>query len=147
MLERLEVPTLVMATRDEARPTGGELEAKRIAELIPDARLILFDDVHGGFDGRNVAIPPAVSAIQGLLLEASKSGSAGNGPAVAVAGLSPREVDVLRLIAAGKTNPQMADELVISRNTVQNHVASILSKAGLANRAEAAAYAQRRGLV
>ena len=54
---------------------------------------------------------------------------------------------MLKLIAAGKTNPQIADELVISRNTVQNHVASILAKAGLANRAEAAAYAQRNGLV
>jgi DNA-binding NarL/FixJ family response regulator len=61
-------------------------------------------------------------------------------------GLSEREVDVLRLIASGRSNPQIALELVISVNTVQNHVSSILAKAGLANRAEAAAYAQRRGL-
>jgi pimeloyl-ACP methyl ester carboxylesterase/DNA-binding CsgD family transcriptional regulator len=60
--------------------------------------------------------------------------------------LSLRELEVLRLIALGRTNPQIADELVISRNTVQNHVASILTKAGLANRAEAAAYAERHGL-
>jgi DNA-binding CsgD family transcriptional regulator len=61
-------------------------------------------------------------------------------------GLTQREVDVLRLVAAGKTNPQIAHDLIISRNTVQVHVASILAKTGLANRAQAAAYAQRQDL-
>ena len=69
-------------------------------------------------------------------------------PAAAVSnsGLSRREIEVLRLIAAGKSNPQIADELVISLNTVQHHVSNILSKTGLANRTEAAAYAHRSGL-
>jgi DNA-binding CsgD family transcriptional regulator len=61
-------------------------------------------------------------------------------------GLTAREVEVLGLIAAGRTNPEIASELVISVNTVQNHVRAILSKTGLANRAEAAAYAARTGL-
>jgi DNA-binding CsgD family transcriptional regulator len=61
-------------------------------------------------------------------------------------GLSEREVEVLRLIARGRSNPQIALELVISVNTVQRHVSNILAKAGLVNRAEAASYAQRRGL-
>jgi DNA-binding NarL/FixJ family response regulator len=61
-------------------------------------------------------------------------------------GLSTREVEVLRLIAAGKSNPQIADELVISLNTVQRHVSNILAKTGLSNRAEAASYATRNGL-
>jgi DNA-binding NarL/FixJ family response regulator len=61
-------------------------------------------------------------------------------------GLSAREVEVLRLIAAGKSNPQIADELVISLNTVQRHVSNILAKTGLANRAEAASFATRHGL-
>ncbi len=62
------------------------------------------------------------------------------------AGLSEREVEVLCLIAAGKSNPEIAAELVLSRNTVQRHVSNILAKAGLVNRAEAAAYAQRNDL-
>ena len=60
--------------------------------------------------------------------------------------LSEREVEVLRLIAAGKSNQEIADALVISLNTVLHHVSHILDKTGAANRTEAAAYAARRGL-
>jgi class 3 adenylate cyclase/DNA-binding CsgD family transcriptional regulator/tetratricopeptide (TPR) repeat protein len=63
------------------------------------------------------------------------------------ASLSQREVDVLRLLATGKTNPAIAAVLSISPKTVTHHVTSILSKIGAANRTEAAAYAARTGLV
>ena len=62
-------------------------------------------------------------------------------------GLTEREVDVLRLIASGKTNQEIGDELFISAHTVANHAANIFSKTGAANRAEAATYASRNGLV
>ena len=61
-------------------------------------------------------------------------------------GLTAREVEVLRLLAAGKTNRQIAEALVISRNTVLHHVSNIYGKAGVANRTEAATYAVRMGL-
>jgi DNA-binding CsgD family transcriptional regulator len=60
--------------------------------------------------------------------------------------LTQREVEVLRLIAAGKSNRDIADELFIGTNTVANHVKNILSKTGSTNRTEAAAYAMRHGL-
>jgi DNA-binding NarL/FixJ family response regulator len=53
----------------------------------------------------------------------------------------------LRLVAAGRSNAQIAGLLVISLNTVQHHVSRILSKTGSASRTEAAAYAHRRNLV
>ena len=62
-------------------------------------------------------------------------------------GLTNREVEVLRLIAAGSSNQDIADELVISLNTVARHVSNILAKTDAANRAEAAVYASRHGLV
>lgn len=62
-------------------------------------------------------------------------------------GLTKREVEVLRLIASGRSNQQIADELVISLNTVIRHVSNIFAKTGVANRAEAATYASRHGLV
>jgi DNA-binding NarL/FixJ family response regulator len=62
-------------------------------------------------------------------------------------GLSEREVEVLRLVATGLSNRQIGERLFISANTAANHVRSILQKTGSANRAEATAYAARRGLL
>jgi DNA-binding CsgD family transcriptional regulator/tetratricopeptide (TPR) repeat protein len=61
--------------------------------------------------------------------------------------LTPREVDVLRLIAVGKSNQQIAEDLFISVHTVIYHVRNIFSKTGASNRVEAAAYAARHNLV
>ena len=63
------------------------------------------------------------------------------------AGLTQREVDVIRLIAAGRTDQEIADELVIAVRTVTTHVGNILNKTGAANRAEAASFANQHGLV
>ncbi|MCH7787184.1 MAG: tetratricopeptide repeat protein, partial [Chloroflexi bacterium] len=62
-------------------------------------------------------------------------------------GLTEREVEVLRLIAGGKTNLEIAEELVIAEGTARRHVANIYEKIGAANRVEAASYAAREGLV
>ena len=61
--------------------------------------------------------------------------------------LSPREVEVLRLVAVGKTNAEIAREFVLSKTTVDRHVSNILGKTGSSNRAEAVLYAARHGLV
>ncbi len=60
--------------------------------------------------------------------------------------LSPREIDVLRLLAAGRSNRQIAVELAISLNTVAKHVRNVLAKTRSTNRTEAAGYAIRNGL-
>ncbi|MDN3520991.1 helix-turn-helix transcriptional regulator [Halomonas ramblicola] len=62
-------------------------------------------------------------------------------------GLSRREVQVLKLLAAGRSNRAVAERLYVSPNTVANHVRNILAKTHTANRTEAAAYAIRHGLV
>lgn len=59
--------------------------------------------------------------------------------------LTAREAEGLRLIAAGKTNKEIADELAVSPATVQRHVANIYQKIGARNRAQATAYAVSRG--
>ena len=61
--------------------------------------------------------------------------------------LTEREMDVLRLIAKGKSNKEIADMLVISEKTVKTHVSNILSKLHLADRTQAAIYALRQRLV
>jgi LuxR family transcriptional regulator, maltose regulon positive regulatory protein len=70
--------------------------------------------------------------------------AAAAGPAEA---LSARELEVLRLLAAGKSNQQIADELVVVRDTVKKHVGHILGKLGAANRTQAVARARALGLL
>jgi LuxR family transcriptional regulator, maltose regulon positive regulatory protein len=64
-----------------------------------------------------------------------------------LAGLSRREVEVLRLVAQGLSNQEIAAHLVLSRHTVHRHVSSILAKLALPSRAAAAAYAAQKGLL
>ena len=58
-----------------------------------------------------------------------------------------RETEVLRLVADGKTNPEIAAELTVSRNTIKRHLDNLFAKLGLSSRAEATAYALREGIV
>ena len=67
-------------------------------------------------------------------------------PDATSAGLSAREVEVLRLVAQGRSNPEIAAALVISVHTVVRHANHIFAKLGVQNRTEAAAYAHRHGL-
>jgi NarL family two-component system response regulator LiaR len=60
--------------------------------------------------------------------------------------LTPRELEVLRLIASGMSNKEIARELVLNERTVKGHVSNILSKLALADRTQAALYAVRQGL-
>ena len=63
------------------------------------------------------------------------------------ADLSPREGEVLKLVAQGATNKEIADSLFISENTVKTHLRNIMEKLHLVNRSQAAAYAVKKGLV
>ena len=71
----------------------------------------------------------------------------GPGPAQDACGLTGRELEVLRLVAAGQTNKAIAAELVLSVRTVDRHVSNIFSKLGVSSRAAAASYAHEHRLV
>jgi DNA-binding NarL/FixJ family response regulator len=70
-----------------------------------------------------------------------------SGPAPAPAGLTAREVDVLRLIAAGKSNPEIAKDLFVSEATVKTHINHVFAKTGARDRAQAVRFAYQHGLV
>ena len=61
-------------------------------------------------------------------------------------GLTAREVEVLRLVATGRSNPQIATELFLSEKTVARHLSNIFTKAGVTSRTAAAAYAHEHDL-
>jgi DNA-binding CsgD family transcriptional regulator/pimeloyl-ACP methyl ester carboxylesterase len=146
LLPEVRVPTLVMATRGRTVPV--EAEAREIASLIPSSRLVLFETqgTHASLYRTDSQLPPAIPVIEEFL-DSQGLGSDRSRPSVAQAKLSGRELEVLRLITAGRSNQQIADELVISLFTVNRHVSNIFAKTGAANRAEAASHATRQGLV
>ena len=82
------------------------------------------------------------SASKHLMAEAEWQARAAAQPG----GLSPREVEVLRLVAAGETNRAIAGDLYLSEKTVERHLSNIFAKLGLSSRAAATAYAFRHGI-
>src|SRR5262249_48563036 len=62
-------------------------------------------------------------------------------------GLTPREIEVLRLLATGKTNKAISQELFLSEKTIDRHVSNIFVKTGVGSRAAATAFAYEHGLV
>jgi DNA-binding CsgD family transcriptional regulator len=135
-LPRVVTPTLITYSQGSGIPVE---ETLRFAAMIPKARFIrigkgyLFGDADQG-----------LAAIDAFLddLRLRGEGVTSRGPQ----DLSARELEVLRLLAAGRSNQQIAEALVISSSTVAKHVSSIFNKTGAANRTEAAAYALRHGI-
>jgi DNA-binding NarL/FixJ family response regulator len=136
LLPRLRTPALVLASRG---PTLYPLEeAQKIARL-GGAKLALLEgkDSYGDPEQGIRAIEAFLADVPAASLSAGHSAGS----------LSQREMEVLRLLAAGRSNQQIADELVISLNTVRRHVSNVFDKTGVANRAQATAYAHRHGLI
>ena len=146
-LPEITAPTLVLHANGDGRVPYEQ--GRQISSLIGGAELVeLESDNH-----LLIETEPAWRVCQGAVREFLVTGPAVQGGSSDLApsqpppdGLTPREVEVLRLIANGKSNQEIADELIISFNTVTNHVKNILGKTGCSNRTEAAAYAIPRGL-
>ena len=97
--------------------------------------------VRGAVDGEPRFSPPITAGLLQLVREMPPPRGLPGGPR-----LSQRELQVLRLIADGEGNPEIARSLGISEQTVKTHVSAILEKLGVGNRIQAAVYAVRSGI-
>ena len=132
MLEKVISPTLVLHRRG-SRVLGRDV-ARELAARIPPARLMMLE---GGSLAPFIGdVTIVVNAIEEFLAEGQDSPD----------GLTPREVQVLRLIAAGRSNREIAEDLTLSERTVARHVTNIYTKVGVHSKAEATAYAFRQQL-
>ena len=104
----------------------------------------LITGIRAAAEGESLISPQIASKVLQRLRAQSTSEDAA---ATIRAELSDREVEVLKLIANGKDNAQIARELFISPKTVKNHISNILMKLQIENRIQAAVYAVRSGIV
>ncbi|HST65840.1 MAG TPA: helix-turn-helix transcriptional regulator, partial [Mycobacteriales bacterium] len=127
---RAQLPSELAQTRLElARALAAELPEVAITEAR--AALTDFERLRAGRQA------DAAAALLRELGVPVRTGAKGIG------GLTKRETEVLRLLGAGLSNPEIAARLFITRKTVETHVGNVLAKLGLRNRAEAAALAAR----
>lgn len=151
LLTKMTLPTLVMHRRGaQAIPFGA---GRELASLMPSARFLALEgDIHFPGYGDSASILRPVLEFLAAGEDAPENGarepSQPNAASHAAKDqLTAREVEVLRLIAAGRSNLGIAEDLVISINTVERHVSNVLAKTGTQNRTGAAAYAARYDLL
>ena len=125
------------------RVRGSGYQGGLVAALSGNERMVRSAlETFGGVDA------PAAAARVRTQLHASGARGVPRGPrprTVESGGLTPRQVEVLRLLSEGLTNAEIAAALVISRRTVDHHVSAVLARLGAANRVEAASLARARG--
>ena len=141
-LAKITAPALVLQSRNDRFVSKSATEA--LAQALPNGRI-------GRLAGTVASLfSEEVDTDLGLILDFLTDGSTGGAPQPAVvdaAGLTPRELDVLRLVASGETNAAIAERLGLSVHTVERHAANLYRKIGARGRADAATYAVRRGIL
>jgi DNA-binding NarL/FixJ family response regulator len=119
------------------------LRAGASGYLLKDAEL---DDIVGAIRAAAAGQSVLAPAAAGVVLAQLRKGAATEPASDPVAGLTPREREILVLLARGCDNASIGQRLFLAPSTVKHHVSRLLDKLGVDNRLQAAAYAFRRGL-
>jgi DNA-binding NarL/FixJ family response regulator len=136
------LPTLRAACR-RWQELDARYEAARVRLLLAAAYRALGD---GDAAMRELDEAEAVFGRLGAGPDAARAAAALHGRPALPAGLTGREAEVLALVAAGRTNREIAETLVLSHKTVARHLSNIFAKIGVTSRTQAAAYAFQHGL-
>lgn len=137
---------LVLSSYDDDAYVFALLEAGAAGYLLKNAREDeLVRAVRAVASGESVLHPAVARKVLSRFAGGASAGTAAN--AAREEGLSPRELEVLRIAATGSTNKEIARDLDISPRTVQVHLANTFSKLGVGSRTEAVLYAIKRGWI
>jgi len=137
-----------MRDQEGARPSLPAREVYERAEDLSWSELGDSEFVRASAAGATAPLPDILAAVKALLDTAIPAVSPLVAAATAAyAGLTEREMEVLRLLAAGRTNPEIAAALFISTGTARTHVSNILAKLDVKTRTEAAHVAHAQGLL
>jgi DNA-binding CsgD family transcriptional regulator len=139
-LASLHTPTLVLHSK--GFPIFGATESTKLAASIHNARLVMIEGNTMAADASEGLA--AIDSFIGELAPEAPPRRDGKGQPGLDGRLSMRENQVLKLIAEGKSNKEIAAELFLSVRTVERHVGSIYAKTGIHGRVAAAAYARAR---
>jgi predicted ATPase/DNA-binding CsgD family transcriptional regulator len=147
--------TRLLGAAELVREEGPALPAitrKRYGQAVADARQQLGEETfHGAWtEGRSMTLKQVLVARRPVRTPFPAEVSApapAKSPLASPAGLTAREVEVLRLVARGLTNPQIAEKLVISPQTVHAHLRSIYSKVGVTTRSAATRFAVEHHII
>ncbi len=132
-----EVQVIALTSYKEDDLVQGALKAGAISYLLKNVTADeLADAIRGARAGRSTLAPEAAQVLIKAATEPAQD-----------EGLTSRELEILRLMAHGDSNPEIAEKLFVSRSTVKFHVSNILMKLGTATRTEAVAVAVQRRLV
>jgi len=135
---------IVLTISDEDGDVMDAIVAGACGYLLKDASI---DDVVTGIRSAAVGASLISPTIAAKVLQRVRASTADTDLAESIrTELSDRELEVLKLIAIGKDNAQIAADLVISPKTVKNHISNILMKLQIQNRIQAAVYAVRSGV-
>jgi DNA-binding NarL/FixJ family response regulator len=136
---------LVLTISEDDNDVVDAILAGACGYLLKDSSV---EELLHGIDAASIGESMISPTIAAKVLQHVRSSSTERGAAQTLrAELSEREIEVLKLIASGKDNAEIAKELVISPKTVKNHISNILMKLQIANRVQAAVYAARSGIV
>ncbi len=136
------IAVVVITTFDLDEHVHGALKAGARGFLLKDAGPELLTQAIEAAAKGDALIAPSVTA---RLLDSFSSGAGGSRPDEPIDPLTDREEEVLRTLAEGRTNAEIATDLHISLSTVKTHVASLMSKLGARNRVEVAMWAYESG--
>lgn len=142
------IKVIVLTTFDDDETVFEGLRAGAVGYLLKDVSSDkLVEAIQAAYEGQYFLLPSITAKVVSEFSKISKPARKKKEEEMIPDPLSPREIEILRIVAQGASNKEIADHLFISEGTVKNHLSSILSKLGVRDRMQAILKAREYGII